>query len=124
MMMISVILVSILGAQVTFHLTHKGRIPVVRASSASTLIFSLLIGLSNIPFVAVLQAAFFGATFVGMTDKARLGWKRVFVASLIFGVIFIFLIPLAQGIGGGLGAAAFVSSAAAYGLKLRSQARS
>lgn len=116
MMTISLFLVSILGAQATFHLTHKARLSIVRASTASTLVFSLLIGLTSISYVGVLQTAFFGATFVGMSDQSRLGWKRVFAASLIFALIFIFLIPLAKGIGGGLGAAAFVSSAIAYGL--------
>lgn len=105
---------AILGAQVTYFLIHKVHMPTVRASSASTLIFALIVGALNISFVGALQAAFFGATFVGMTDKSRLGWKRVLLASLIFGVVFVFLIPLAQGFGGGLGAAAFFSSSVVY----------
>lgn len=114
MMTISVLLVSILGAEITYHLIHKFHQPTVRASSLSALLFALAISAMNISFGGALQAAFFGATFVGMTDKSRLGWKRVFVASLIFGLIFVFLIPLAKGIGGSLGTAAFVSSSAVY----------
>jgi hypothetical protein len=109
-----VLLASMLGAQITYFLIHKRQMPTVRASSGPALIFSLLVGTLNVPFVGALQAAFFGATFVGMTDKSRLGWKRVFFASIIFGLIFTFLIPFAKGIGGGLGAAAFVSSAVSY----------
>lgn len=114
MMLLSVLAVAVLGAEITFFLIHKAHWPTVRASSAATLVFASLIGLLHVPFVGALQAAFFGATFVGMTDKSRLGWKRVLLASLIFGMIFVFLIPLAQGFGGGLGAAAFVSSSVIY----------
>jgi hypothetical protein len=114
MILCCVLLSAILGAQVTYFLIHKRHMPTVRASSGPALMFALLVGTLNIPFVGALQAAFFGATFVGMTDKSRLGWKRVFLASVIFGLIFTFLIPFAKGIGGGLGAAAFVSSAVVY----------
>lgn len=116
MILFCVLIASVLGAEITYHLIHKSHWPTVRASSAPTLIFAMLVGTLSIPFVGALQAAFFGATFVGMTDKSRLGWKRVLIASLIFGLLFTFLIPLAKGIGGGLGAAAFVSSAAVYAL--------
>ncbi len=114
MMLLSILGVAILGAEITFFLIHKGHMSTVRASSGTSLIFALMIGATSIPFAGALQAAFFGATFVGMTDQSRLGWKRVFVASMIFGLIFVFLIPLAKGFGGGLGAAAFVSSSAVY----------
>jgi hypothetical protein len=49
-----------------------------------------------------------------MTDKSRMGRKRVLIASLLFGLIFTFLIPFAEGIGGGLGTAAFLSSSCTY----------
>lgn len=111
MMLLGVLLVAVIGAQLTFFLIHKKHISTVRASSASTLIFAVAAWALQFPFGNVLPAAFFGATFVGMTDKSRLGAKRVFAASLIFGLIYTFLIPLAQGFGGGLGAAAFVSCA-------------
>lgn len=110
-MLLSVLLVAAIGAELTFYLIHKKHVSTVRASSASTLLFALSALVLQLPFGNVLPAAFFGATFVGMTDKSRLGSKRVFAASMIFGMIFTFLIPLAQGFGGGLGAAAFVSCA-------------
>lgn len=109
MTFLMILVVSVVGAEVTFWLIHHKHLSTVRASSAATLIFCLLtMGITS-PLIAPLQASFFGATFVGMTDKSRLGWKRVFLASLLFGLFFYFLIPLAHGIGGGLGAAAFVS---------------
>jgi hypothetical protein len=109
MMLLSVLLVAALGSGLTFYLIHKKHVSTVRASSASTLVFALSALVLQLPFGNVLPAAFFGATFVGMTDKSRLGAKRVFAASMIFGLIFTFLIPLAQGFGGSLGAAAFVA---------------
>lgn len=114
MMNVSILVVSVLGAEITYFLIHKYHQPTVRASSLSALLFALAVSALNISFGNALQAAFFGATFVGMTDKSRLGWKRVFVASLVFGLIFVFLIPLAKGIGGSLGTAAFVSSSVVY----------
>ncbi|KYG65843.1 hypothetical protein AZI86_01860 [Bdellovibrio bacteriovorus] len=109
MTLLAVLLVSIFGAEITFWLIHKKRLSTVRASSLATLVFCLLTMSLASPLILTLQAGFFGATFVGMTDKSRMGWKRVFIASLVFGLIFYFLIPLANGIGGGLGAAAFVA---------------
>ena len=113
---LGIILASIMGAEITYHAIHKYHLPTVRASSGATLIFATAIHFMHLPFGVSLQAAFFGATFVGMTDKSRLGWKRVLFASLVFAIIYIFLIPLAKGIGGGLGTAAFVSSSVAYGM--------
>ena len=114
MMYIGIIIAAILGAEMTYHAIHKYHLPTVRASSGSTLIFALIIQAMHLPYGISLQAAFFGATFVGMTDKSRLGWKRVLFASLVFAAIYIFLIPLAKGIGGSLGTAAFVSSSVSY----------
>ncbi|WP_148278830.1 hypothetical protein [Bdellovibrio bacteriovorus] len=125
MMIFLVMLLSFLGAELTFFLIHRYHFPTVRASSGLTLVFAGFLALFNLPFVGVLQAAFFGATFVGMTDRSRMGWKRVFLASQIYGLIYFFLIPFARGFGGGLGAAAFVSIATVYSAdKILRKARS
>lgn len=105
---------SIVGAQSTFYLIHEKRLSAVRASSGATLVFALCTMFFSYSVIASLQAAFFGATFVGMTSNTRMGRKRVFLASLLFTVIFICVIPSLQGLGGGLGTAAFVSSAVVY----------
>ena len=107
-------LASIAGAQVTFHLIHNRRQSAVRASSGATLAFALFTMLLPFSYITSLQAAFFGATFVGMTSNHRMGRKRVLIASLLFAVIFICIIPSLKGLGGGLGTAAFVSSAFVY----------
>ncbi|WII72357.1 hypothetical protein QJS83_00565 [Bdellovibrio sp. 22V] len=116
MILFSVLAVSVIAAELTFFLIHKKQMSTVRASSATSLVFAVLVSALPISFVGALQAAFFGATFVGMTDKSRMGWKRVFMASLIFGLIFTFLIPLVKGYGGGLGAAAFAACAVVYAM--------
>lgn len=113
---ISVCLVSALGAEITFAMIHRFRFSTIRASTLSTLVFAGLLFLANFPDQRVLQAAFFGATFVGMTDKSRLGWKRVLLASQVFALCYVFLIPFAQGVGGGLGASAFLSCAIVLGI--------
>ncbi|XGC79812.1 hypothetical protein ACES2L_10770 [Bdellovibrio bacteriovorus] len=104
-----ILISSVLGSQLTYFLVHKKHLTTVRASAAPALIFSLVVSSLPIPFAAPLRAGFLGATFVGMTDKSRLGWKRVFAASVIYGLVFYFLLPLVDGFGGGLGAAAFAS---------------
>lgn len=109
-------LVAACGAEVTFALIHRFRFSTIRASTLSTLVFAGIIFIANFPDQRILQAAFFGATFVGMTDKSRLGWKRVLIASQIFALCYLFLIPFAQGIGGGLGASAFLSCAIVLGI--------
>ena len=109
-----VMLASVLGAQSTFYLIHHKQFSTVRASSGSTLIFALVTSVFSFSFIPVLQASFFGATFVGMTSKSRMGRKRVLVASLAFALIFIFVLPSLKGLGGGLGTAAFVSTTGVY----------
>ncbi|MFM6927890.1 MAG: hypothetical protein ACKOX6_05460 [Bdellovibrio sp.] len=109
-------LVAAFGAEITFALIHRFRFSTIRASTLPTLFFAAGIYFANFPEQRVFQAAFFGATFVGMTDKSRLGWKRVLIASQIFAFCYIFLIPFAQGFGGGLGASAFLSCAIVLGM--------
>ena len=112
-----IILASILGAEVTFYLIHAKRVSAVRASSGSTLAFALLTMALPLPLAASVRAAFFGATFVGMTSNTRMGKKRVLAASLLFAAIYILLVPSLKGLGGGLGSAAFVASSAVYGIQ-------
>lgn len=109
MMTLSIFIVSILGSQATLWLVLRLNQSTVRASALAALTFATLCLAFDPPHSQVLQLAFFGATFVGMSDRSRLGVKRVFAASLIYALIFIFLLPFAKGLGGGLGASAFLS---------------
>lgn len=103
-----------LATQATHALALRPEIGTVRASSLLTLIF---IGITfNLPFDSVpsLQAAFLGASFVGMTQPHRLSRKELVVASLLFAFIFQFLIIYLKGYGGALGFSAFVSCLVTY----------
>lgn len=111
-------LITLLIAQAATQSTHalalRPNFGQVRASSLLTLIF---IGLTfSLPFDSIpsLQAAFLGASFVGMTEPHRLSRKELMVASLIFGFIFQFLIIYLKGFGGALGLSAFVSCLVTY----------
>ena len=114
MIQLLIALASLAGAQVTFYLIHKKRLSPVRASSAATLAFALATVLLHYPFITSLQAAFFGATFVGMTSNSRMGRKRLCLAALLFAAIFTCILPSLRGLGGGLGSAAFVASSMVY----------
>ena len=103
------LLTSLLGTHITYWVSHKTRFSAIRASALSTLIF---VAATSDPR---LQAAFFGATFVGMSDSSRLSEKKVLLASAIFSLIFSFLLAhLRAGIGGTLGASAFISCLLVY----------
>jgi hypothetical protein len=103
------LLASLLGTHVTYWLSHKTKFGAIRASALSTLIFAAATSDPR------LQAAFFGATFVGMSDSKRIGEKKVLLASVVFSLIFTFLLTrMRSGIGGTLGASALISCLLVY----------
>ena len=118
-----ILLISLLGAHVTYWLSHHTKMGAIRASALSTLVFVAVTSPFSFLILAKLQAAYFGATFVGMSDASRLGEKRILLAAVIFGAIFSFLLRFRGGIGGTLGASAFVACLLVYGLSQFSSAR-
>lgn len=100
----------------TYWLSHHTKMGAIRASALSTLVFVAVTSPFSFLILAKLQAAYFGATFVGMSDASRLGEKRILLAAVIFGAIFSFLLRFRGGIGGTLGASAFVACLLVYGL--------
>jgi hypothetical protein len=113
-----ILLTSLLSTHVTYLLSHRKKLGPVRASALSTLIFVALTAAIPYSLIPRLQAAFFGASFVGMSDSSRLCERKVLVASLVFSIIFCLLSYLRQGIGGTLGATAFLSCLVVYCLNL------
>lgn len=106
---------SLFASFLTYTLIHKYHWNIIRASTAPTLIFTLIfqaMGLSN-----SYHALFFGATFIGMSNENRLGKLEVLFSSLLFVLIYATLIDFFQGFGGVLGALAFFSSSATWLLK-------
>lgn len=101
--------VAVVAAFGTHHLAQINKYGSVRSSSLLTLAFCLITYPISHEIIASLQAAFFGASFVGMALPTRLSKMQLFVASLTFSFIYVFLIHHLAGIGGALGFSAFVS---------------
>jgi hypothetical protein len=116
------ILVSLLGTHATYWLTHRRGMNSVRAGSLSSLIFIALAQLSHWPFLLALQTAFFGSTFVAMSEPFRLSERRVLLAGVVFGLILFGLqqidfLHFHGGVGGTLGGTAFVACIGVYWLQ-------
>jgi hypothetical protein len=103
------VLSALLGAHFTYFLVHRTKISSVRASSGLTLFFILITLPVHILNVVPLQAAFFGGSFVGMSDSKRLNEASVLFASLVFSQIFSLVSRFQSELGGTLGATAFLS---------------
>ena len=113
--MLDIITVSLLGGGATFGLSRLPYSNAIRASSVSTLCFyGVLLCITNAETAQSLSAWFFGGSFVGMSDRSRLLWWEVLIASGIFGVLGALLLPLLEGVDGALGVCAFVSVVIVY----------
>ena len=116
------LLTSLLGTHATYWLTHRRRMNVVRAGNLATVVFIALAQLSHWPFLLALQTAFFGGTFVAMSEPFRLSERRVLLAGFVFGLILFGLeridfLHFHGGIGGTLGGTAFVACIGVYWLQ-------
>ncbi|SIQ60865.1 hypothetical protein [Maribacter ulvicola] len=109
-----IIVTSILGATMTFYVSHYHNQGAVRASA----LLSLLVGLffycfpdllntyltKNIPIV------FIGTSFIGMiSTTTRRSYIHLAIAGCLFGIVYINKNNLFQGFGGALGALAFIA---------------
>ena len=110
---------SLLGAHATFRLAHRTRLGAIRASTLASLLFVALTTPLGWLLVPKLQAAFFGASFVGMSDAKRLSHRHVLLAALIFSAFFFGLSFLPISLGGSLGASAFLSCILTYTVSAR-----
>ncbi len=115
-----ILMSAVLGAWCTHRLALLESVGAVRASAAATLAFVFMSGhlaesISLQDQLSLLQASFFGASFIGMSDPKKLGEKQILLASLVFSLLFLFAFPYFRHLGGGLGATAFASSLIVYG---------
>jgi hypothetical protein len=119
---VGVLAVAIVGALVTHWLAYGRRWGVLLASAAPTaVVVAVSVGISRgiaLPNDA-LAAAWFGASFVGMTAPARLGERRwtLVAAAGIFGVLLLLFEAHLAGLGGDLGATAAASVISVLGLR-------
>lgn len=115
-----ILIVSLFTALSTFKLSHYPRVGVIRASSLVTLAFFLLLKFvqSYTSFdLDFYLALVFGATFVGMSSSDRVGLLGVALGSIVYSVIFFYLVPLLEGFGGALGLSAFLGCVVAMCLR-------
>jgi hypothetical protein len=111
---LEIIFITLLASHGTHYLVSKKNIHPVRASSTLTLCFIALTYLFPNGPIELFQAAFFGGSFVGMSDSKKLSLRQLSAASVIFSLIFYFLIHNLKGIGGALGFSAFTSCLIVY----------
>ena len=101
--------IAVIATQFTRWIIKEKGLSPIRTSSMLTLAFVL----ATLPFQfedkALLQSAFLGATFVGMSEAAKMSEKRLFFASVCYSLFFYFVLPYNVGLGGALGFAAFNS---------------
>lgn len=104
-----IFLVSISSTVITHALAKRNSGGAIRASAFSTLIFLAITKIVPFQIEPSLIAAFFGASFVGMSDPQKLSYTELIFASIIFSILFIYVLPFNFGLGGALGAAAFTA---------------
>lgn len=109
MILIYLIVTSVVAVLMTRHcIIHRNLSP-IRASTALTLSFVALTSFFAYPDMLVLQAGFFGASFVGMTEPTRMSNRTLLMTACVFSFVFYFVIPHTRGLGGALGCGAFIS---------------
>jgi ABC-type amino acid transport system permease subunit len=117
--LVTTIAASLAGAHSTYFLTHKRQMNSIRAASLSSLLYATIAILSKNPLLISLQPAFFGSTYVSMSEPHRLSEKKVLIAAVIFGCILFTLqktefVSFQGGIGGTLGGSAFLACVLVY----------
>lgn len=104
-----ILLVTVVGTQLTRWMIKEKELSPIRASTMLTLVFILMTYPFQFEDKIMLQSAFLGATFVGMSEVEKMSEKRLFFASIIYAQLFYFVLPYNVGLGGALGFAAFSS---------------
>lgn len=102
---------------ITSYLIRKKEMPAVRASSLVTLIATNFVMMFDMKSGNRIAPVILGSTFVGMSEPHRLGYRSLTIASIVFALIFYFIVPFNPGFGGALGLAAFCSCILIYGMK-------
>ncbi|HCV01643.1 hypothetical protein AAEU31_13215 [Pseudoalteromonas sp. SSMSWG5] len=99
---------ALLGAYSTYFLAHHNRFDGIRASAATSIIAFSVLSLLSVD-VELYSVAFFGGTFIGMSAPKRFGIFTLAISSLLFAMLFEYLVPRLHGYGGALGVSAFLS---------------
>lgn len=104
-----VVLTALAAALITFYFSNSKHADAVRLSSATSLLFYFVFWcVADESAANYFSAVFFGGTFIGMSRLSRISYTGVIAASILFGWLFMVLLPLLKGVGGALGVTAFV----------------
>lgn len=105
----SILVIVLASSQLNHKLIRETSHGAVRVSAFTTLLFVSLNSFFDYPERELLNAAFLGASFLGMSDHNLFGPRDLFFAGWIFALLFYFVLPMNVGLGGALGTAAFIS---------------
>ncbi|WP_408097124.1 hypothetical protein ACJVC5_18995 [Peredibacter sp. HCB2-198] len=109
MKLLLIISISMVSTQLTRWIIKEKGLSPIRTSTMLTLAFYLMTLPFDFQHKLVLQSAFLGATFVGMSETGKMSEWRLFWASLVYSLLFYYVLPFNIGLGGALGFAAFMS---------------
>ncbi len=112
-----IFLCSQFGSQVTRRLIDTSGQGAIRVSALSTLTFTLLLNILGLSYSGLPSAIFLGSSFLGMSEDHILSSRDLVWASGIFSLIFYYVLPYNQGLGGALGTSAFISCFIIYQIK-------
>ncbi|MEL0647938.1 hypothetical protein V6248_10940 [Pseudoalteromonas agarivorans] len=101
-------LIALLGSFLTFYLAKHNRFDGIRASASLSIIAYLILSTLNLN-PNLYSVVFFGGTFIGMSAPHRFGVYTVASSSILFSLLFEYLVPKLDGYGGALGISAFLS---------------
>lgn len=120
-----ILFTSIIGGWTTFVCSEKLHLGALKASSLLSLIVAIPFELIEFyPQFQLIPIIFFGASFVGMASIKLFNGLSIFLASIIFGLLYILTSPHFDSIGGCLGTTACISCLIVYGLNELLQKRS
>lgn len=114
--MMIIIICSSLAAWITYIFNVKFEMGPVLASGLIGLFIGVVLVIEGSDFSLCLASILFGATFVGMCSKDVCKPWFILTAGLLFGVVYIVMIPFG-GLGGMLGTTALISVVSLYGIK-------
>ncbi|SHK25032.1 hypothetical protein SAMN04488007_2526 [Maribacter aquivivus] len=109
-----IIVTGILGATMTFYISHYHNQGPVRASALLSLLVGLFFynfpDLMNTYLTKNIPVVFIGTSFIGMiSTTTRRSYIHLAIAGCLFSIIYINKNNLFQGFGGALGALAFIA---------------
>lgn len=101
-------LIALLGAFLTFFLARHNLFNAIRASASLSIIAYLIFYALDLK-PEHYSILFFGGTFIGMSAPHRFGVFTLTSSSIIFAILFEYLVPKIDDFGGALGMSAFLS---------------